>query len=136
MVLQKLKLLVKGPFRIHRDQEDHFFALPSVALLCIKTRSGIATEYFPLPLQQVKVSIRASRSFDRKLRRSRLESTEINLRFKLINHVTRTTLHAKMFLRRVARESCRPAYQINSTIHRPLHNSHYAGLASCIFCHY
>ncbi len=112
------RLLFKGPFRIHRDQEDNFFAWPSAALLCIKTRSAIATEYFPLPpLQQVEVSIRSSRSFNRKLRRSILELTEI----KSINHAMRTTLHAKEFLRRVSRDSCRPAYQINSTIHRPLH---------------
>jgi hypothetical protein len=70
------------------------------------------TKFLGASLQQVEVSIRTIRSFNLKLRKSRLELTEINLRFKLINHVMRTTLHAREFSKGGARDGCRPAYSI------------------------
>ncbi len=133
VVLQKLKVAFQRAFSNTSRPRGSFFAWPSVALLCIKTRSAIATGHFPLqPLQQEEVSVRTNRSFNQKLRRSILELKEI----KSINYAMCTTMHAKEILRRVARDACRPAYQINSTIHRPLHNSHYVGMKSCISCHY
>ncbi len=117
-----------------------FFSWPSVTLLCIKTRSAIATGRIPLqPLQQVEVSIRTSRSFNQKSRTSRLELTEINIGFKLINHVMRTALHC------MPRSFCEGSHEmlavrhiklIQQSIDRVLHYAHYAGMASCISWHY
>jgi hypothetical protein len=133
VVLQNLKVAFQWAFLNTLRPRGSLFCLKPAALLCIKTRSAIASEYFPLQsLQQVEASISASRSFNRKLRRSRLELTEINLRFKLI--IMRRVPHC-MPRRRVARarDSCRPAHEF---FHQPLHNSHQIGMASCISCHY
>ncbi len=74
------------------------FLLGPQSLCCASKRVPLATGHFPVPpLQQVKVSIRTSRSFNQKLRKSRLELTEINLRLKLFNHVMYTTFLAKRF---------------------------------------
>jgi hypothetical protein len=134
-------------FPIHRDQEDHFFAWPSVALLCIKTRSAVATGHFPVPpLQQVEVSIRTSGSFNQKLRKSRLELTEINFAIEINQSCDEYHIPCQAFckgflvLEAAIWEShemvAGPHSQIKSTIYLPLHYAHYAGMASCISWHY